>query len=332
MRRFATVGPLDARKRATAFVAGLVVVFLTGVVDAVTGPRLSVELLYLVPVAAVSALVGAGAGLVIAVGTAPVSFAADARAHHGPRLWDLGANAGLRVVVFVVVVALVGAVRRALDTALDAERQQHEFLSITAEQLVPLLSKIGAGAQALSHQQASPNQQTLLAALARESQRAEELGARLVRVARLDQHEDLPRTRTDVLAMCVQEAERAGWLAPQVRFTVTCAPGVNRWATLNVEAIREALGNLLDNASRFAAHRVDITISSSAGKLIRVTVADDGTGVPAGEQERIFERFVSLDHAGGVGLGLAIARALAREHGGDIVYQTGTFVMTLPRA
>ncbi|PRH76264.1 two-component sensor histidine kinase, partial [Streptomyces solincola] len=54
-----------------------------------------------------------------------------------------------------------------------------------------------------------------------------------------------------------------------------------------------------------------------------LAVADDGAGVPEGERERIFERFVRLDDArsrdeGGAGLGLAIARDVAARHGGTL--------------
>ena len=58
----------------------------------------------------------------------------------------------------------------------------------------------------------------------------------------------------------------------------------------------------------------------------RVTVDDDGSGVPAVDRERVFERFVRLDdarerEAGGSGLGLAIAREIARDQGGDVTLE-----------
>jgi signal transduction histidine kinase len=71
-----------------------------------------------------------------------------------------------------------------------------------------------------------------------------------------------------------------------------------------------------------------------------VHVADTGHGIPPAEQEHIFERFVRLDparHAGGAGLGLAIARWIAEAHGGTLrLARSGPdgseFVAELPRA
>ncbi len=76
------------------------------------------------------------------------------------------------------------------------------------------------------------------------------------------------------------------------------------------------------------------------GDRIVLTVADDGSGVPAVERDRIFERFVRLDDArarGGAGLGFAIARDVARRHGGTFTAheaQTGgaLFELRLPTA
>lgn len=88
-------------------------------------------------------------------------------------------------------------------------------------------------------------------------------------------------------------------------------------ATADGRAVERVLRNLVENAARHAAH---VTVTVGDG---RVTVDDDGPGIPAADRERVFERFVRLDgareHAGGTGLGLAIARELAREQGGDVV-------------
>lgn len=79
--------------------------------------------------------------------------------------------------------------------------------------------------------------------------------------------------------------------------------------------------NLVDNAVRHAVSRVTVALVELDGAAV-LTVDDDGGGVPAGERDRVFERFVRLDEArsrdaGGAGLGLAIVRDAVRAHGGE---------------
>ena len=82
------------------------------------------------------------------------------------------------------------------------------------------------------------------------------------------------------------------------------------------------LRNLTDNAARHAAGCVELRVGEVDGAAV-VEVVDDGPGIPDTERERVFDRFVRLDasrerSAGGAGLGLAIAREIARAHGGDV--------------
>jgi signal transduction histidine kinase len=88
-------------------------------------------------------------------------------------------------------------------------------------------------------------------------------------------------------------------------------------------AVGRVLRNLAENALRHARGRVRVEVADG-----RVSVADDGPGIPPADRERVFERFVRLDDArdrpgGGSGLGLAIAREVAREQGGDVVLGDG---------
>ncbi|MGH2999645.1 MAG: sensor histidine kinase, partial [Gaiellaceae bacterium] len=80
------------------------------------------------------------------------------------------------------------------------------------------------------------------------------------------------------------------------------------------------LRNLIDNAlaSIEPTGRIDVQLRRRNG-YVEALVADDGPGVPEGERERIFERFVRLDASKpGHGLGLAIARRIAQQHDGDL--------------
>ena len=90
---------------------------------------------------------------------------------------------------------------------------------------------------------------------------------------------------------------------------------------LRRHAFKRAVANLVNNAARFAEH-VKVTAERRDGSLT-VTVEDDGPGIPEAQREHVFRPFYRLDHArnqdsGSTGLGLAIARDIARIHGGDI--------------
>ncbi|MGB3022780.1 MAG: ATP-binding protein [Methyloceanibacter sp.] len=90
---------------------------------------------------------------------------------------------------------------------------------------------------------------------------------------------------------------------------------------LRRHAFKRAIANLVNNAVRFSDH-VAVTAGKQDGSLV-IEVEDDGPGIPEAEREQVFRPFYRLDDArnqdsGSTGLGLAIARDIARIHGGDI--------------
>ncbi|MHB8688923.1 MAG: sensor histidine kinase [Candidatus Dormibacteraceae bacterium] len=91
------------------------------------------------------------------------------------------------------------------------------------------------------------------------------------------------------------------------------------------DAIRQLVWILLDNAMRHSRSRVSATLSNE-GEWARLTVGDDGPGIPVGERERVFERFYRSDRARtgqGAGLGLSIARWIVEQHRGRILAGDG---------
>ncbi len=99
--------------------------------------------------------------------------------------------------------------------------------------------------------------------------------------------------------------------------------------------------NLLDNVVKYTPEGTRVTFSAAVdGPLVRVTVDDDGPGLPDGDPQRLFEKFqrgAAEGTAVGVGLGLAICRAIVRAHGGEIEARGrpgggARFELTLPIA
>ena len=93
--------------------------------------------------------------------------------------------------------------------------------------------------------------------------------------------------------------------------------------TADVARVTQAWLQLADNAAKYSPVDSEIVLGSGVlGSTVELWVHDAGAGIPAGSEERIFERFGRIDEGRGIrgsGLGLAIVRSIARSHGGDVV-------------
>ena len=102
-----------------------------------------------------------------------------------------------------------------------------------------------------------------------------------------------------------------------------------------------AVANLCDNAVKYSDPHSKVEIRARAtGPWVEIEVIDQGIGIPARDQERVFERFYRVDRArsrdtGGTGLGLAIVRHVVQNHDGEISVSSregdgSTFTLRLP--
>ena len=119
-----------------------------------------------------------------------------------------------------------------------------------------------------------------------------------------------------LLAEICEGARRSG-----AEVTLEADPGL--MAVVRPNAVKRALANLVMNAAAHAA-RLEVQAALTSAGRVEITVDDDGPGIPPELYEDAFRPFQRLDearnqNAKGVGLGLAIARDVARGHGGDVV-------------
>ena len=214
----------------------------------------------------------------------------------------------------------------------QAQERQRGLVSDTAHELRSPIASIRAQLEvALDHPDSQDWRQTASDVL-EDTLRLARLAEDLLVLARLDErdgrrHADL---RVDLAALVGVEVSRHdGSRVPVIVAGLDQAgqdqAGQERCAvTGDADGLRRMLGNLIDNAVRYARTRVTVGVARD-GSSVRLTVTDDGPGIPPGDRQRAFGRFARLDDArsrdgddqGGAGLGLAIVRATAQAHDGS---------------
>lgn len=140
---------------------------------------------------------------------------------------------------------------------------------------------------------------------------------------------------TELCATLVDEARLAAKTAHNVQFITNCPPIL---VDADQKMIRHAVGNLLSNAVKYSPDGGEIVLDLACSDAIYIRVIDQGIGIPADDQEKLFDPFFRASNVGdvnGTGLGLPIARQGIELHGGTLTIprsdSSGTeFLITLP--
>jgi heavy metal sensor kinase len=148
------------------------------------------------------------------------------------------------------------------------------------------------------------------------------------------------RAPVDLTAIVQEACDLFGPLAEEKSVALDMRIDGQIWLSGDQRMLQRMVANMIDNAIKYtpAGGRVAVALIPESAKQIRLTVRDTGIGISAEDQPRIFERFFRSDQArtlGGAGLGLSLAQAIARVHGGRIEVQSvlnqgSTFAITLP--
>ncbi|MGN9841467.1 sensor histidine kinase [Nonomuraea sp. H19] len=156
----------------------------------------------------------------------------------------------------------------------------------------------------------------------------------LLMLARLDAGAVTQRRVVDICHMAEEQVRRREGARVPILLD-PCEPAPVHGSPVQLDRL---LTNLLDNATRHAATRVEFSVVVEGDRVV-VTVTDDGSGIPPQDRERVFERFTRLEEArakdkGGSGLGLPLSREIAAAHNGTLAiadYSPGArFVVELP--
>lgn len=236
---------------------------------------------------------------------------------------------------------LASTMNEMLERLDDSAERQHRFIADAAHELrSPLAGMRGQLEVNLAHPDA-PERREAEESILVETKRMQRLVDDLLLLTRADHNSlALGEHVVDLDDLVLEEAGRLR----QVSSLTINTERVSAGQIIGDEAqLRRVIRNLADNAIRHAETTVSFALDEGDGR-VELVVSDDGTGVPAADAERIFERFTRRDDArdrdsGGSGLGLAISREIAHKHGGTLVLdstsgpQTGArFVLRLPIA
>jgi two-component system sensor histidine kinase KdpD len=226
--------------------------------------------------------------------------------------------------------------------AMETERLRSTLLSSVSHDLRTPLAAIEGAATTLLDRRASIDdgvRRDLLDTIREEAERLNRRVRNLLDMTRLDSgtvsvnKEWQPLEEVVGAALTQMEDRLAG------REVQTDLPESLPLVPLDTVLVEQVLVNLLENALKYSEGQdpIEVKASSAEGEVI-LEVADRGPGIPSGEEERIFQRFhrVSGDRGSrGVGLGLAICRAIVAAHGGRIWAENradggASFKLTLP--
>ena len=246
----------------------------------------------------------------------------------------------LRAILWAAVLTLIlglAAALRALRREATAVSREKRFLASVTHELRTPLAAIRLFGETLA--KGRGNSEEYGALVAQESERLEALVDRVLAVTRMEEAPSFARVQpAEIIGSAVRlmaaRAERRmvtiDWQPPST------GAGVLE-ATWDEEAVRQALLNLLDNAIRHGGSGGQVKVTAERqGEALRVSVADDGPGIPQRDRKRIFGRFErSETESVGNGLGLALVERVAQAHGGcvDLVTernQGSTFTLVLP--
>lgn len=235
---------------------------------------------------------------------------------------------------------MLGHVEGALTKRHASEERLRRFAADASHELrTPVASVRGHAELALLHPgPVPPEVSRALERIAAESSRMGEMVDDLLLLARLDAGRPLERRPVDLTRLVLDAVTDARAAGPGHRWTLDL-PEEPVTVTGDAHRLQQVLANLLANARLHTPDGTEVTVTlAAADGTARLSVHDDGPGVPEDVQPGVFERFTRAEHrrradasGGGAGLGLSIVAAVVEAHGGsvELVSEPGSTTFTV---
>lgn len=242
-----------------------------------------------------------------------MAYIADVEADRKTTLPALGNNE----------IGTLGRALEAMRTRLEGKEYVEQLMHTLAHELKSPIAAIQGAAELLQEDMPAPERRHFLATILHQNSRQKQLIDKLLALVRLEkqQHLNAPE-RIEIGALLEQAvADSAARLASRGQ-TLELDGGAGLRVVGDTLLLRQALGNLLDNAADFSPDGALINVRAARdGNQLQIDVCDSGTGIPDYAAARLFERFYSLPRPGGAkstGLGLPFVREVMALHHGTV--------------
>jgi two-component system sensor histidine kinase SenX3 len=222
------------------------------------------------------------------------------------------------------------------------EEIRRDFVANVSHELKTPMGALGLLAETLTVEPDPEVAQRLASRIHAEAFRVSRIIDDLLDLSRIESEEDPPREPIYVNLVMAEAIERVRSAAEHRRITIELRePEPPVHVIGDRRQLVSAIHSLLENAVTFSYEDAVVSLSGSQSNgEIKLTVADNGVGIPTRDLERIFERFYRVDHgrsrdSGGTGLGLSIVRHVASNHQGRVEVDSregegSTFTLILP--